>query len=399
MVDKYYKIGAGNRLTLDNLVIKIDENTPDWTKINRYLIEYEITGTVDNETKTIGKRYTLIIDGIDQGKIVSITIPTGIVIDDIGNENPETTINLELSNLGETIGAIGRPEENTIMAMGTNPYRNNSADYFAKIKMYSVKISNETGVINSYDATNNTGNGHSSSATTWKDLTGNNDGIISGAIWGSDYLQFDGVDDWVNLGQINPTNKATLETVIVADEIQSGEVDILSNFQTGGLGIWLENGYPTFSVYSSLMKRYVNIQSTIKIAVGEKTKIRAVYDGLNAYLYVNDDMVAQTLNNIGEITPHQYNTVLAMGTNPYKNSSSEYFAKIKMYSAKISDETGVINSHDATNNTENGHSSSITTWKDLIGNNNGIINGAIWFLKRYVSNSLETIFSIKLLTK
>ena len=47
------------------------------------------------------------------------------------------------------------------------------------------------GLVLHYDAINNTGNGHSSNTTTWKDLSGNgNDAKITGGTWGTNYLRF-----------------------------------------------------------------------------------------------------------------------------------------------------------------------------------------------------------------
>ena len=66
-----------------------------------------------------------------------------------------------------------------------------------------------SGLILHYDGINNTGNGHSRTTNTWKDLSQKNNngtlmGFDAGATWGSNYLQFDGVDDYVlsanNLG-------------------------------------------------------------------------------------------------------------------------------------------------------------------------------------------------------
>lgn len=52
-----------------------------------------------------------------------------------------------------------------------------------------------------YDGINNTGTGHDGSATTWVDLSGNgNDGVLNGPTWNSNYLAFDGVDDYVEIG-------------------------------------------------------------------------------------------------------------------------------------------------------------------------------------------------------
>lgn len=71
-----------------------------------------------------------------------------------------------------------------------------------KTKPYiSLPAMNGTeGILASYDAENNTGNGHSASATTWKNLVGTSyNGTVVGAQFvNGQYLQFDGVDDWVN---------------------------------------------------------------------------------------------------------------------------------------------------------------------------------------------------------
>lgn len=138
------------------------------------------------------------------------------------------------------------------MAIGANPGKNSVSGNFTSMNVYSLEISNETGIIGKYDATNNTGSGHSNSTTTWKDLKGNHNGTINGAIWGSNYLKFDGVDDWVNLGQINFTNYASLDITMSIDKVQSGEVDVVSNFEGGGIGIYLMNGVPRFSIYSKI---------------------------------------------------------------------------------------------------------------------------------------------------
>jgi len=50
------------------------------------------------------------------------------------------------------------------------------------------------------DGINNTGSGHSSNATTWKDLAGNMDVSLYNATWGDDYCSFTGADDSYGLG-------------------------------------------------------------------------------------------------------------------------------------------------------------------------------------------------------
>ena len=309
IVDKYYKEGARAQLTVDKLSIKIDGVEPDWTKVSRNFRVEDITDTVNGKSKKIGRRYTLTLDGLEQGKIasgkkyldysgvVTVGIPAGVMADDTNNENVATTISSGVSIPNGNIGEIGAPANNTVMVMGVNPAGNNaSSDGFANIKLYSAKISNENGVISSYDATNNTGSGHSSTTTTWKDLTGSHNGTIKGATWGTDYLQFDGLDDWVNLGQISLTKQATLEATITADKIQTGEAIILTNFEGGGVGIALWDGKPGLQIYSKEMDRYIAIRANNAVTVGQKTKIKGVYDGINMYLYVDDKLVAQTSN-------------------------------------------------------------------------------------------------------
>ena len=53
----------------------------------------------------------------------------------------------------------------------------------------------------------------------------------------------------------------------------------------------------------------------------------------------------------GEIGVPQNNTVMAMGVNPGGSSATTGFANMKLYSASIANENGVISSYDATNNT------------------------------------------------
>ena len=308
IVDKYYKEGARKKLTVDKLSIKIDGVEPDWTKVSRYFRAEDITDTVNGKSKKIGRRYTLTLDGLEQGKIlaggkyldysgvVTVVIPAGVMADDTDNENIATTISSGVSIPSGSIGKIGLPKNNTVMVMGANPTINTVSGGFSKMKAYSLKISDENGVISSYDATKNTGSSHSNSTTTWKDLTGSNNGTVNGATWGTDYLQFDGVDDWVNFGQINSQNQVTIEATISIDQI-SGEDDIAGNWERGGFGLYLINGIPKFSVYGKDMNKYVEISAPNVLAVRKKTTLKGVYDGVNMYLYVDDELVAQTSNS------------------------------------------------------------------------------------------------------
>ena len=161
--------------------------------------------------------------------------------------------------------------------------------------MYSLKISNQTGTIVEYDGNNNTGNGHNSTTTTWKNLVKNsNNGTIIGGTWGSNYLRLNGTNNWVNFGQINFTTQAEFDATIVVNSIKDGEADIAGNFNLGGAGIWLSDGYPAFDIYSEKQNKYISIKSEKKVTVGQKTRIVGKYDGRNLYLYVDGKLVSQT---------------------------------------------------------------------------------------------------------
>lgn len=80
----------------------------------------------------------------------------------------------------------------------------------------------QDGLIMYYDGINNTGNGHSNTTTKWKDLSGNNnDGTINGSVWEENSLNFDGIDDWVNCGEMNYSN-VTIEAVVLYKNVPNG---------------------------------------------------------------------------------------------------------------------------------------------------------------------------------
>lgn len=192
-------------------------------------------------------------------------------------------------------GKIGKPRNNSVGTIGVNPDGNTAQFGFANIDMYSLKISNQTGTIVEYDGNNNTGNGHNSTTTTWKNLVKNsNNGTIIGGTWGSNYLRLNGTNNWVNFGQINFTTQAEFDATIVVNSIKDGEADIAGNFNLGGAGIWLSDGYPAFDIYSEKQDKYISIKSEKRVTVGQKTRIVGRYDGRNLYLYVDGRLVAQT---------------------------------------------------------------------------------------------------------
>ena len=264
-----------------------------------------------------------------------------------------------------------------------------------------VSVSN-SGLVRHYDAVNNTGSGYSNTTTTWKDLSGNYDGTINGATFKNSNLSFDGVDDWVNIGQISLDNVVSFETTLELKSIQSGEIDIINNFQNGGVGLCLYDGKPSFSVYIS-GTGWKEAKSSETLEIGKKYHIAGIYDGTSIRLYINGQLRAEVYTT-GTIKVPDNSTVMAIGVNPSGGSSTDGgFLNGKIYNAKIytrplteyevyktaydaglaeelePENVGLIRYFSALNNTGSGHSNSATTWKDLSGNSDGTVGGATFY--------------------
>ena len=232
------------------------------------------------------------------------------------------------------------PRTSTVYPTAGTGVTNFVASDYEKIEADLKSYTNEgqqQALIREFNAKKNTGSGHSNTTTIWKDLSGNNDGTLNGGTWGTDYLSLDGVDDWVNLGQVNLTNAVTLEATIVPKRIDDAEI-ILGNWEQGGAGIWLVNGLPTMDVYVPEAGGYHSVQATEPLMVGQTYHIAGTYDGSSMKIFVNGELKATT-SVTGTIGAPQNNTVMAIGNNPYGDSFggsiSVDFANMDIYSAKV----------------------------------------------------------------
>ena len=242
----------------------------------------------------------------------------------------------------------------------------------------------------------------------WKDLSGNhNDGnAYGGPKWGKDNLTFDGVNDWVNLGQKNYEKNVTLEAEVNISEIQSGERQIMANYESGGMGLHLQDGKPAFQVYVK-DKGWRNslTNSTDVLELNKTYHLVGTYDGTKLRLYIDGELITEKSDESvqGTISPPTNNTVMALGTNPSGSSTANagnFKGKIKMvriYSKVLNEQEVKINyeyekhllerastftEHTQTvvtnglqvqlNGIENAplaHNHEAETWADLSGNN------------------------------
>ena len=233
--------------------------------------------------------------------------------------------------------------------------------------------------VHRWDASKNTGSSHSSSTTTWKDLNGSMNGTLHGGTWGTDYLQFNGTSDWVGLAAYNPTQQIRIDTWVAPVSIQSGERDIISNFEDGGYGLYLLNGVPTFDIYNASANAWKSAKSSSALTAGQKTHLVATYDGFSVCLYVNDKLVSRVVSE-GTIKAPSKSTILAMGANPQGstvNTQYGFFANIRIYSIAIYDKVYTASSYDASA-VSSAYSNSTKIWKDLTGQHDGVVTAGTW---------------------
>ena len=242
--------------------------------------------------------------------------------------------------------------------------------------------------VHKWDASKNTGSSHSSSTTTWKDLNGSMNGTLHGGTWGTDYLQFNGTSDWVGLAAYNPTQQIRIDTWVAPVSIQSGERDIISNFEDGGYGLYLLNGVPTFDIYNASANAWKSAKSRqeshflrnfLALTAGQKTHLVATYDGFSVCLYVNDKLVSRVVSE-GTIKAPSKSTILAMGANPQGstvNTKYGFFANIRIYSIAIYDKVYTASSYDASA-VSSAYSNSTKIWKDLTGQHDGVVTAGTW---------------------
>lgn len=326
--------------------------------------------TVTYKYKTIGEISTIVKDGEnflvnkevynDDGVLCS-GWSDGMTIYDLGTYIYDVSENIVLTAVFDTNYNVLRATKDETKATSgflgnTNIQRQNIGNVtFVNGGLEKVQPKN------SYSVSKNTGSGYSGSTKTWKDLSGSSNGKINGATWQGDCLKFDGVDDWVNLGQMSFDDKVMIEATISLDEIQPGIAHIVSNMQNGGVALYLGDGEPRFQVYIAETGEYIRAKSPTALKVGEKVNIRGMYDGKNAMVFVNGELVAKTSQE-GTIGGPTNNTVMTIGTNPKGSAGDESFANINVYDVKIYDNVWDVSE------AQNG---SILAWNE-IANSSGI---------------------------
>lgn len=119
-------------------------------------------------------------------------------------------------------------------------------------------------------------------------------------------------------------DNVTVETTITPQISDSGERDIIANYEGGGYGLHIKNGYINAEFYIS--GSYRKVQSLDKYEVGKTYIVQATYDGKEMKLYVNNKL-QNTVSIIGTIGVPSDNTVIMLGSNPRGTSANGIISK------------------------------------------------------------------------
>ncbi len=319
--------------------------TEEWINviINGESVDEGITKKIENKEKlNDGVLYTIVLTELptdtNQIKIglvnpYSVEVQTLAMDDDnIGNSTSDDS---GIMLLATTYNAL---KTTTSETANTSPFLGNSSVQRQNVQRVMFDRSNMVNsIIRNYSGLNNNGNGHNASTKTWKDLTGTKNGTLNGGTWGSDYIQLDGKDDWINLGYMAFTKNVTLDVTFALSEYATGNQaqHIMVNFQEGGVGLHLYGKKPVFTI--SVGGEYKHVKATSDVKLNTKTRITGTYDGKNMCIYVNGKLEAKVAQT-GNIDLPKDNTIMAMGANPSGTgitSGFTDFLKMKVYNVRI----------------------------------------------------------------
>lgn len=248
----------------------------------------------------------------------------------------ETYISLnELKNAGYLRANITNPKTENVFdyTKAVRVFRNldGTLDYEYNTNYYGVDGYTTDGLIVHFDALNNNGIGaYDANTSTWKDLSGNNnDGVIYNATWNSNNLSFDGANDFVSIGEFNIQN-VTLEAVIISDEYQSGEREIVANYQSSGYGLAIFDGI--LGCQKNVDSRWKRLKMSSTNTYGKTYYLAMTYDGNDIFFNVDGQNVTASLD---DVTSPSSSTNLSLGANHISSSSTNNYFKGEIYAIRI----------------------------------------------------------------
>lgn len=118
------------------------------------------------------------------------------------------------------------------------------------------------------------------------------------------------------------------------EALPSSEVDLVTNFESGGYGLVFVSGYAKNLAYVSSAYKEAKVLTISKI--NTKYSIVGSYDGKILKVYMNGNL-ASSLSLTGSIGTTGSSTVMAIGTNPAGSSGNGNYYNGRVYSVRIYD--------------------------------------------------------------
>ena len=193
------------------------------------------------------------------------------------------------------------------------------------------------GLMLHYDAVNNTGSGHSTTTTTWKDLSGNNrDATVTGGTWGDNYLRFttSNTSNGVKTKSNFPINYSNMTFSIVFNLTQVSSVEALLGSRTTS-----SNGMMLFNFDENNALTLDTVGGSTRVDIGSRLKVDNNYEITVALsngtmrLYVNG-----VLTNTTKCTVGNTNFPLTVFTAGQRSNSLGNIYNVKVYNRALTDE-------------------------------------------------------------
>lgn len=205
------------------------------------------------------------------------------------------------------------------------------------------------GLILHYDAINNTGNGHSSTTTVWKDLSGNgNNGTLTNfnntasSGWSDNYLLFDGVNDYTSvlktktIDELLENGSVTVEMTFKYVTSPSGFrflIDLKREAGNVGKALWIgNNGNNNFTVDARPGRFGLATSYNIEVAKFYNIVVAYGYNGSSTdeYFKINDKVVINRVIETNEkLLNNTAKSICIGGENATMNTN------MKLYSMRI----------------------------------------------------------------
>lgn len=186
------------------------------------------------------------------------------------------------------------------------------------------------------------GKDHGDEEFVWRDLSGNgNHGTLKGfdnnqqRLWDANALYFDGVDDGVAIGQVNPSY-VTIEATVKAVGGLTASYYLIGNWNAGGYGLaFLNSEQKTlFEVYTTA---YQSIRIPNSFSLNQMYHLVGTFDGTKVVMWINGVKQTTEVAATGTIGIPTSNTILMLGGNPHMENIQSNFSNVYFYSTRVYD--------------------------------------------------------------